>query len=108
MTTLEVLEKAKSLLADPSKWCKGSTFQGDKMCILGATIKAANMEISEEGECRETDAYESAVVALAQARCVNGWGPVLAQFNDQEATSHEKLMGLFDLTISREREKESK
>lgn len=35
------LYRAKNLLREPSKWCKGAFFRGDAMCLAWAVFTAA-------------------------------------------------------------------
>lgn len=102
MTTKEVLEKAKAIIADPFHWTKGAFARNShgttvidvtsedacSFCALGALVRV--ME-------NETD-YNHARDILEL--CVGDKNfPNVPAFNDASETTHADILALFDCAI---------
>lgn len=102
MNKVEVLRKAKELISDPEHWCKddnsldvnGKYVTADSphahsFCIYGAISK-----YDPDGHEEYFYCYPKVKDFLASKGL-----PFVAQFNDDEDTTHEDVMKFFDIAI---------
>lgn len=105
MTTLQLLLKARALIADPAHWCQGSAAQtGDgfkcdfdapyaaRWCALGAIAKV----------CRE-QRKDWSPLAQVLTQTIGAGGTTLISMNDNR--THQDVLALFDGAIEREKQR---
>lgn len=105
MTVIQILEKVKDTLKEPSKWVKGhqSTTQDGKpvrlqkgtcFCIIGALWRHTDI-INEHG----TYGHQAEVLLnkLAKERGFEN----IVRFNDHQSTRHEDVIALLDEAIAK-------
>ena len=106
-TALDILTKARSLIADEKNWIKGDaarTASGKSrpvraedatcFCMAGALDRAAG-DLSVDLTCLiACDAY------MLVCRALPGSFSKLSIFNDDIHTSHSHVVGCFDLAIA--------
>lgn len=109
MNTIELLKKARELITDPDKWCKGrygETEEGKvgkvaaahRVCAVGALYKAMSTEVGEDYENMLGAKNELLKDISSHEEEKYRTFPVTV-FNDQ--TSHPEVLALFDTTIER-------
>ena len=98
MTEAELLRKARDLISDPTGWTKGRFKRQDcyhppRYCAVGAL-----MEASAEDVNRTTPACERLERIVAK----EGWS--ITAYNDDEDTTHQDILDLFDCAIKQAEE----
>lgn len=112
-TVAKRLIEAKKLIDTPDKWIKGSYYHAEdffgirKMmfCAVGAIYQAGTWEWRNEDTNTPMALYRpedhimanEAVEYLHSAACHPGG---IEGFNDDETTTHEEIMAVFDKAIS--------
>lgn len=111
MTTedaLTTLRDTRELLADRKRWCKITTHQGSRYCLLGAIS-----EVSAEKNCytRTIHTWEARVAIVntihrrypwrVPAGTYIGVNTFLWKFNDSPFTHHRHVIRVLDATIAR-------
>lgn len=86
-----VLLRARKLISNPRKWCKGAMQRDGAYCMLGAIAAVAAREYA--------GAHHEALSAVG-ARTP---GHSIANFNDAPATTHAQVMAIFDAAIKSRR-----
>lgn len=92
----DVLREARALVEKPEHWTKG-TFESQNedgepcFCAIGALDEAATLALGEPGG----RGYAEAFRALRKA---SPFGTI-ALFNDDEDTTHDMILDLFDRAI---------
>lgn len=104
MNTVEILEKARELISDESRWTQGEYARDNrghdvdfndssacKFCALGAVLAAAGAE----DDCDSVTAHADHLLAEAVGgRFIND----VACFNDSH--SHAEILAVFDRAIA--------
>lgn len=114
MTTLEILQKARELILDPSRWIKGSyagwrASDGTLYRELKPSADVANCWCSV-GSCvkiygnrdgRPAPLLKNALEALNNAASEVSYGEYAFayMFNDAEETTHSQVLKMFDRAI---------
>lgn len=109
VSTTEILEKVRALIDKPEKWTKDTlarniegtptfTSSGDAVsfCIIGAICKAKNLE--------PDFFYVQSLLDEFVPPEYTGFAKLI-KFNNDEKTTHQDLMELFDKAIAAEKEK---
>jgi hypothetical protein len=101
----QIILKARELLSDPAKWCKGYHTNAGAYCILGA-IGARDWNDGADEEVIER--IESALPLLFRLRAYvfDSWSnlkPAVAAFNDAPSTTHADILALLDRAASAHR-----
>ena len=86
--TRDILIKARGLIDEPEKWCKGASKKGESLCAHNAVNKAAPRRVIGQRRI----GFRSAIKAL-------GGTTKLINFNDHPDTTHADIMALFDRVI---------
>lgn len=93
MTPLEVLKKARELIADPTRWAQGDYERpgpcGTRFCMLGAVYNVDGY----------TDVGKEAANLLAKALCTPLRRTEVVTFNDTAGRKHEEVLAAFDKAI---------
>lgn len=94
VSPLEVLERARRLIANPDDWCKGTLRSGDgSYCLLGA-LEEATFQLSDNVPSLEELPLPPQFLTWEQAR----------DFNDASSTTHEQILSALDQAINAARE----
>lgn len=89
MKPVDVLKKARELVARPGGWCQGDVFGGDACCALGATSSV----VSDDGDDGPaSDAEDILRKAIGTNR--------LADWNDAPGRTQAEVVAAFDKAIA--------
>ena len=104
-----IFARARQKIADPRTWCRNALAidkadgQGVKplacdacaWCITGAIFSAAGFCGDDECEqCPETSSTAYAALDAVRECLPNGYGSGLAEWNDDESTTHAKVLAV--------------
>ena len=89
MTTREVLQKARGLIADPAAWGQGEDRDDGTLCLLQAIDAACG------GSPGWGDRFSPALARLRRHA-----GPVVSEFNDTH--THAEVLAVLDSAIKEE------
>lgn len=111
MTTLEILKRARELIASPDKWIQGSwgatadsgpTHQNHRpcrFCVWGAVKVAAGAY----GDSFDRESYQKSYVAWRAVERMLAPGLTGGvQYNDLPTTTHADILALLDRAITAE------
>ena len=91
MTTIEVLQAARELIATEDKWCQGRSRSGGRICALEAIRMAALSTLSAKVAERAIEEH----IPLPYL-------DILPAFNDTPGRTHAEVLALFDAAIAAE------
>ncbi len=110
MDTINILTKAREIIATPDKWTRGCSAVDEKdypvfpaspnacrFCVMGSVEHVAIKSFaSPAGPTDIRDGYaafETGVKALKATLVARGRSPYVSDFNDNERTTHEDVLG---------------
>lgn len=96
MNVIDVLERARAIIADPKDWCRGDFHRDGARCAMGAIMVAAPMT-----RVRGDKLFLGAMIALQDTVCAMSKCRNIATFNDSH--THSDVLAAFDRAIAVER-----
>lgn len=107
MTPLEIVEGARLLLTDPTKWTKGYSARTHKNAYVGSLHPAAICFCTLgalEKTCGKTDGPELfQAINMIRENLPEWSGNYVSDFNDALDTNHEDVLALLDRTLEANR-----
>jgi hypothetical protein len=107
MNALDELRRTRTLLSDPTHWCKGSHSRqradgGYEYCLVGGLHFdiAIVADVSEEGMDIRNTADEALHQAAEELGLLNTYESLI-HFNDMNSTTHSEVLAVIDLAITR-------
>lgn len=107
-TPLDILTAARNILADPTAWTKGEFAKGKSgravspfgpyatcFCAIGALQRAAGRELAKADRKTSNSYVDARAVLEAETP-----RQIVTMFNDSPQTSHEDIIGVFNLAIA--------
>jgi len=102
MSALDILTKARELIADPARWTQGalarttnretvSPYDNSAICwcLVGACSRASATD-------EASDDFGPALAALEDACVAAGGGASIPSFNDQPGRTHAQVLAVLD------------
>lgn len=88
----QIILKARELLSDPKRWCKGDLRRQGRVCVVGAICDAAGIV-----DFSRHNASPVAEMALCRAMAALPVGfRAVPTFNDDPTTTHADVLALLD------------
>lgn len=104
MSTVEVLRKARTELADPAKWHQGGYGHGTGTCLVGSVKVACG--VGRYGDLFTPDVW-AAVKVLRRLLGFESGLQGIFDFNDSPDTTHDEVLALLDWAIANEEAREA-
>lgn len=111
MSILNVLIAARARISDRSEWCKGAEARNAQGASVDPRSPAAvrwcaTGALAREGEYDPAFPAAVAAIAWAIADFLPAGRVFVSAYNDDDRTTHEDILALYDRAIARAREKE--
>lgn len=94
MTVIEILRKARAMVARPNGWCQGRYGTAERCCMIGALNLASGSEAQINGESPERERAIDLLTKVTKADFLSTWNDAGRRTQGQVVAAFTRAIAL--------------